>query len=33
MFEPENESETGPGVWYTRVGKRNEAQRHDVPKN
>ena len=32
MFEPEDESEAGPGIGYTRVGEGNEAQRHDVPK-
>jgi hypothetical protein len=25
VFEPENESEAGPGVWHTWVGERNKA--------
>ena len=32
VLEPDDESETGPGVRHTGVGKRNEAQRHDVPQ-
>ena len=30
VLQPDNESETGPGVRHTRVGERNEAQGHDV---
>jgi hypothetical protein len=30
VLQPEDESEAGPGIWHTRIGEGNEAQRHDV---
>ena len=30
VLQPDDESEAGAGVRHTRVGERDEAQRHDV---